>query len=85
MCDSALVRLRVPDQGFYDDIGFAGIFYGATGDNPPGTATEDNFGHGIGRTGGSIPAIVMERRIEGTQIKLVDGAVQGVFKLKNEG
>jgi hypothetical protein len=36
MRDGAVIRPGVPGKGFYDDIGFAGIFYGPAGDNSPG-------------------------------------------------
>jgi hypothetical protein len=67
-----MIRFRIPGQGFYDDIGFTGIFYGSAGYDPPGIAIEDYFEHDVRRISGSAQIIVTEGGAEGTQVKLID-------------
>jgi hypothetical protein len=69
-----MIGLRVTGKRFYYAMGFAGIVYEPAGDNSPRIAGEDYGEHDRGRIGGSALVVVMERGVEGTQIKVIDGA-----------
>jgi hypothetical protein len=80
MRDGVVIRLRVPGQGFHDNVSFTGVFYGPAGDNSPGITVKNYFEHDVGGIGRSALHVVMKSGVEGAQVQPVNEVIKGMLE-----